>query len=60
MNEEVLQFYVEKVKNKVFRVTYKVLLFCSHRFAGILHRYFPPTDDLQDLVRYDIKLVLIV
>ncbi len=53
-------FYGRKTLNEKLRIAFIFCCSVATDLRVFLHRYFPPTDDLQDLVRYDIKLVLIV
>ncbi len=50
-------FYVGKTLNEKLRIAF---IFCCSVATDLRVLYFSPTDDLQDLVCYDIKLVLIV
>ncbi len=50
-------FYVRKTLNEKLRIAF---IFCCSVATDLRVLYFSPTDDLQDLVCYDIKLVLIV
>ncbi len=50
-------FYWRKTLNEKLHVAF---IFCCSVATDLRVLYFSPTDDLQDLVCYDIKLVLIV